>query len=168
MTSSSRSGRVIVGIGVLVSATTACMPATPIQCALRSVTLRGARPPGRARRPDREAPESGYAAFAPSRLIHRVAPSLSYLAPQPRRGEGDSVDDELVAGAAAEVAGDGALDLVARRRGVALQQVQRRHQHTRRTVAALQRVRLVEGLLERVEDARGGWGRSVTPARSRG
>src|SRR6185503_12790232 len=97
----------------------------------------------------------GYAAFAPSRPTQSVIQSLSYLAPQPRRGEGDGVDDELVAGAAAEVAGDGTLDLVARRRGVALEQVQRGHQHARRAVAALQRVRLVEGLLEGVERARG-------------
>src|SRR5581483_1225828 len=81
----------------------------------------------------------------------RVARSLRRLARQARRRQLDRLDDELVARAAAEVARDRPLDLVAARPRLPLQEIQRRHQHPRRTVAALQRVRLVEGLLQRVQ-----------------
>src|SRR3954451_8209004 len=133
-----------------------------------SGTSRAGQLPRRMRQSTPAVGKLEYATSAPSRPTQSVFQSLSYLAPQSRPGEGDGVDHELVAGAAAEVAGDSPLDLVARGRGVALEQVERRHQHARRAVAALQRVRLVEGLLERVEGARRGSGHALATALARG
>ena len=61
------------------------------------------------------------------------------------------LDDVHVAGAAAEVAGDGLADLVLARVLVALQQRVAGHHHAGRAVAALQPVLLQEALLDRVE-----------------
>src|SRR5216683_32952 len=53
--------------------------------------------------------------------------------------------------AAAQVAGDRLADLLLARVLVALEQRRARHQHSRRAVAALQRVLLGEGFLHRME-----------------
>src|SRR3954468_2155235 len=60
----------------------------------------------------------------------------------------DGVDDVLVAGAAAEVAGDTLADLALRRRRIVLEHRHGRHDHPRRAVAALQAVFLPERLLQ--------------------
>src|SRR5262249_2027641 len=86
---------------------------------------------------------------SPRRLLRR---GVRLAGGQALRGERDRLDDELVARAAAEVAGDCALDLLATGPRVALEQVERRHEHARRAVAALERVRLVKSLLQGVEN----------------
>ena len=63
----------------------------------------------------------------------------------------DRADDVLVAGAAADRAGDRGADLLLGRVRVLVEQRARGHQHPRRAEAALQRVQLVEALLDRVE-----------------
>src|SRR6516164_3224627 len=75
---------------------------------------------------------------APSSL-RRSCPTL--------RGEQDPVDDALVAGAAADVAGDRLSDLVLLRVWVLAQELRRGHHHPRRAEAALERERVPEGLL---------------------
>src|SRR5512134_425031 len=59
----------------------------------------------------------------------------------------DGLDDVLVAGAAAEVAGQRPAHLVLRRVGVLIQQGLRRHHHPRGTESALQPVLVLEALL---------------------
>src|SRR5438067_385974 len=61
------------------------------------------------------------------------------------------VDDGLVAGAAAVVAGDVRADLLAIGLCAGAEQILSGHQHAGRAEAALQRVALVEGLLQRRE-----------------
>src|SRR5512134_1548410 len=60
----------------------------------------------------------------------------------------DRIDDRLVAGAAADVAGDGLGHVLARRRRVAVEQRLGRHQHAGRAEAALGREVLHEGGLQ--------------------
>src|SRR3954464_13924263 len=74
----------------------------------------------------------------------------------PRRGlvlggPADRGDDVLVARAAADGAGDRRADLRLARVGVGVQQRPRRHEHPGRAEAAVQRVLLVEALLDWVE-----------------
>ena len=57
----------------------------------------------------------------------------------------------LIAGTAAEVAGDALPNLLFAGRGIVLQQVDRGHDHARRAVAALQAVLLPEALLQRMQ-----------------
>src|SRR5262245_10591380 len=64
------------------------------------------------------------------------------------RGIQDGVDDRLVAGAAADVAGDGLRHFLTRRQGIAIEQRLGRHQHARGTEAALGREVLHEGHLQ--------------------
>src|SRR5262245_8180909 len=64
------------------------------------------------------------------------------------RGIQDGVDDRLVTGAAADVAGYGLGNLLARRRRVAVEQRLGGHQHARRAEAALSREMLHEGRLQ--------------------
>src|SRR3954451_20776247 len=66
-------------------------------------------------------------------------------------GPADRRDDVLVARAAADAAGDRDADLLLGRVGVLVQQPARGHQHARRAEPALERVLLVEPLLDRVE-----------------
>ena len=61
------------------------------------------------------------------------------------------LDDLVVAGAAAEVAGDAPADLFFGRVGVLLEQVLGAHDHARRAIAALQAVLLPEALLQGME-----------------
>ncbi len=68
----------------------------------------------------------------------------------------DCLDDVLVAGAAAEVAGQCPANLVLRRVGVPLEQGLGRHHHAGRAEAALESVLLLEALLDRMQLARGG------------
>src|SRR5262245_31710667 len=63
----------------------------------------------------------------------------------------DGLDDLVVAGAAAQVAGDAVADLVLARVGVAGEQRARAHQHAGRAEAALQAVALPEAFLERMQ-----------------
>src|SRR4051794_8702786 len=65
----------------------------------------------------------------------------SCLSPRagPRRGL-DGIDDGLITGAAAVIAGEMFAYTVAVRLGLKLQQILRRHQHSRRTKSALQRI----------------------------
>src|SRR2546428_8898964 len=63
----------------------------------------------------------------------------------------DGLDDVLVAGAAAEVALERLPHLVLARRGILLEQGHGGEHHPRGAEAALQRVLLVEGLLDRVQ-----------------
>ena len=74
-----------------------------------------------------------------------------FIVHAPLDGRADRRDDVLVAGAAAEIAGQALADLVVGRERVFPQQVGRRHQHAGRAEAALQRVMLAERLLQRVE-----------------
>ena len=67
----------------------------------------------------------------------------------PGRGGGDRVDDRLVAGAPAQMAGEEVGDLGAARRLFAVEQVGRGHQDPGRAEAALERVRLAKGGLQR-------------------
>src|SRR5215211_7022768 len=66
-------------------------------------------------------------------------------------GPADRADDVLVAGAAADAAGDRGPDLLLARVGVLVEQPTRGHEHARRAEPALQGVLLVEALLHRVE-----------------
>ena len=70
-------------------------------------------------------------------------------------GERDRIDDLLVAGAAAQVAADRLADLLLGRPRVGVEQRLRRDQHARRAVAALQRVRLAEAVLQHAQRAVG-------------
>ena len=69
-------------------------------------------------------------------------------------GQCNGLDDLGVAGAAADVAGDGLDDLRARRRGIAGQQRMRGEDHRRRAIAALHAVGLAERVLNGRELAR--------------
>ena len=60
-------------------------------------------------------------------------------------------EDALIAGTATHVALDPVADLGVRRRGVAGEQVGRRHDHAGRAEPALQRVVVTERLLHRME-----------------
>src|SRR5262249_32802089 len=60
-------------------------------------------------------------------------------------------DDVLVAGAAAEVTGDGLANLWLGGIRAVLQELRQRHEETRRAEPALQAVVLPEGLLQRIE-----------------
>ena len=75
--------------------------------------------------------------------------SRSWLAPgaESRRGL-DRIDDGLVAGTAAIIAGERVTGALLPVRVCWLQQVLRRHQHARRAIAALQRVAVAEGGLQ--------------------
>jgi hypothetical protein len=68
--------------------------------------------------------------------------------PHPRGGADHGLGDELVAGAAAQVAGDGLADLVRRRVGVLREDLAGPHQHAGGAVAALQALLLRELVLE--------------------
>src|SRR5205085_536358 len=65
----------------------------------------------------------------------------------------DGVNDLHVACTSAEIAGDGFLDLVARRLGVGVEQGAGGNQHAGRADAALRAAGFEEGLLKRVEAA---------------
>src|SRR5215203_6421606 len=65
----------------------------------------------------------------------------------------DGLHDVLVAGATAQVPFQALSYLLLRRIGILLQQADGGHDHARRAVAALQAVRLVEGLLHRMPHA---------------
>src|SRR4051812_5339516 len=72
----------------------------------------------------------------------------------PRRAAGgrgeDGVDDRLVAGAAADVAGDAVDDLLPRRLRIVVEQRLGGHQHPRGAIAALGRKVFHEGGLQRM------------------
>src|SRR5438445_7619879 len=70
-------------------------------------------------------------------------------------GELHRLDDLLVAGAAAQVAADGIADLRFGRVGIRIQQGLSRDQHAGGAVAALQRVRLAEAVLQHAHRAVG-------------
>ena len=82
--------------------------------------------------------------------------SFGALAARGRGGDAHRLDDVLVAGAAAEIAGDRGADLVLVGVGVLGQEGHQREQEARGAEAALQRVRFAKGLLQRVERAVGG------------
>src|SRR5215467_14558494 len=65
------------------------------------------------------------------------------------------VEDVRVAGAAAQVAAQALGNFVARRLGVLREQVNRRHDHPWRAVAALQAMAVPEALLDRMQMAVG-------------
>src|SRR5690349_10206961 len=67
------------------------------------------------------------------------------------RGPADRTDDVLVAGAPADLAGDGLPDLRLVRVRVAVEQPARGHHHARRAEPALEAVALDEPLLHRVK-----------------
>src|SRR5919106_3333126 len=69
----------------------------------------------------------------------------------PVGGDLDGPDDVRVAGAAAEIAGDGLADLALVGTGAASQQLARRHDDARGAVPALQSVLLPERLLQRMQ-----------------
>src|SRR3954470_4310588 len=74
----------------------------------------------------------------------------------PAGGVLDRVDDVLVAGAAAQIAGDAFANLLLGGGGVVGEKADRRHDHARRAVAALEAVLLPEAFLHRMELAVGG------------
>ena len=74
--------------------------------------------------------------------FHRLPPARA------SRHRLDRIDDGVIAGAAAVVAGDLLADFLAARHAAAAQQFLRGQQHAGRTEAALQRVALLEGLLQ--------------------
>src|SRR4051812_21059958 len=80
-----------------------------------------------------------------------VSIATSDLLPLLLRGPAGGGDDVLVAGAATDAAGDRRADLVVGGVGVRVEQRADRQHHARRAEAALQRVQLVEALLDRVE-----------------
>src|SRR4029079_17967279 len=81
----------------------------------------------------------------PARRVFRFC-LRSCRAPRPRLcGAFHGVDDRLVTGAAAVVAGEMRANLLAVRRLVLPQQVLRRHQHAGRAEATLQRIAITEG-----------------------
>ena len=88
----------------------------------------------------RECPPAS--SFASSRPSSSIASSIDL------RGRLHCVDDVVVARAAAEVALEPEADLLLRRVRALLQQRHRRHHETRRAEAALERMVLVEGLLD--------------------
>src|SRR5205085_3364162 len=63
----------------------------------------------------------------------------------------DGVNDFYIAGAAAEIAGNGFFDLVTRRAGARIKQGARRNQHAGRADAALRAAGFEKSLLKRVE-----------------
>src|SRR5215207_11259777 len=77
--------------------------------------------------------------------------ATSDLLPFGLSGPADCRDDVLVARAAADRARDRGADLLLGRVRVLVQQRARRHQHAGRAEAALERVQLMEALLDRVE-----------------
>ena len=87
-------------------------------------------------------------------LLRRLRPPLTpTFSPQAGRGRGahdalDGIDQPHVAGAAAEVAAHLCADLGAGDAALAAHQVAGGDQHAGRAVAALQRVRLAEGLAQ--------------------
>src|ERR1041384_82586 len=64
-------------------------------------------------------------------------------------------DDVLIAGAAAQIPFKSMTNIVNARIGIAIEQLSRSHDHSRRTIAALQAVLLPETFLDRVEIAAG-------------
>src|ERR1700738_1575889 len=66
----------------------------------------------------------------------------------------DSVDDRLVASAAAQIAADSVTDILPRRGIVCFEQCQRRQQHSRSAEAALQAMAVSKRLLKRMQAAR--------------
>src|SRR3989441_424748 len=83
--------------------------------------------------------------------IHALVLRRRGLPPHPSGRQLDRLVDLDVAGAAAEVAGQRLLDLVARRRGVPREQRLGGEQERRRAVAALRRAQLGERFLQRVQ-----------------
>src|SRR5262249_35488654 len=74
------------------------------------------------------------------------------LGADPAAGGGeDSIYYRLIAGAAADVAGDRLDDLVAARRRIAVEQRLCGHQHARRAIAALRGKMVREGALQRMQ-----------------
>src|SRR5690606_7147862 len=71
----------------------------------------------------------------------------------PCRGELDRFDDLRVAGATAEIAGNRFADLVIGRGGVLAEEGVGGDDHAGRAIAALERVRLPEGILQEAEAA---------------
>ena len=98
----------------------------------------------------------GAAALNETRVLAPLDALAHELRQHGRRGHGlplvggvlNGVDDVLVAGAAAEVAGDALADLALRRRRVVFEQRHGRHDHPRRAVAALEAVLLPEAFLQ--------------------
>src|ERR671925_612842 len=81
-----------------------------------------------------------------------VASSTWVVMTSPHRRRADGLDDVLVAGAAAEVALEPAPDLrLGEPVAVRAEELDAAHDHARRAEAALERVVLPEGLLERME-----------------
>src|SRR6266849_1664398 len=86
-----------------------------------------------------------------------LAQGASALArPHLLRGELHRLDNVLVAGAAAEIAGERAADLGVAGAGVVTKQLDRRQDHPRRAITALQPVLFPEAFLNRMEPAAGG------------
>src|SRR5256884_1246058 len=80
-----------------------------------------------------------------------VGHGLGALAAHASRRQFDRLVDLDVAGAAAQVAGQRLLDLIARRSRVAREQCLRGEEKRRRAIAALRRAQLGEGVLQRVQ-----------------
>src|SRR6185312_15109417 len=74
---------------------------------------------------------------------------LKFCAIDPGGGKLDRPDDVLIAGAAADVAGDADPDFLLARRGILLEQPLRAHDHARRAEAALQAVHHAKTFLQR-------------------
>src|SRR4051795_4652336 len=87
----------------------------------------------------------------PKPIGRSVSTATSDLLPLLLRCPAGGGDDVLVASAAADAAGDRGADLVFGRVRVLVEQRPDRQHHARRAEAALQRVQLVEPLLDRVE-----------------
>src|SRR5207244_4000494 len=87
--------------------------------------------------------------------LHACLPFYSWPARQSGRGGLYGLDDAMVAGTATEHGGEPLADVGLARRRLDAQEVERRHQHSRRTEAALQAVMLAERLLQRMERAVG-------------
>src|SRR6516225_1425767 len=69
----------------------------------------------------------------------------------PARGGEHGIDDRLIAGASADIPGNRLDHISSARRGIAIEQRLRRHQHTRRAVTALGCKIVGKSALERVE-----------------
>src|SRR5713101_10001004 len=83
-----------------------------------------------------------------------LAQGASALArPHLLRGELHRLDNVLVAGAAAEIAGERAADLGLAGAGIVTKQLDRRQDHPRRAITALQPVLFPEAFLNRLEPA---------------
>src|SRR5687767_285172 len=86
------------------------------------------------------------------RLTEAPMPLLAMAsAPHVRGGRLDRLDDIVIAGAAAQIAIEPLPDLPLRGIRLALEQVDRAHDHARRAEAALQRMVLAKGRLHRVQ-----------------